>query len=230
MTGPPLKETLSGYPLKGAVTRFFTVFLFLIACLLAISTLCPHLYSNQTKNVLVLHSYNEGLEWTDRITQGIESAFLDKGQDIEFYFVYMDTKRIYDDQYLQHLYELYRHKFRNRRFDVVISSDNHAFNLLLAHHRELFPDTPVVFCGVNDFQNSMLAGHELITGVAEVFDIRSTLDVALKLQPEIKEVVVITDKSLMHSSEVQNKLLFSSFKHQVSSIKSSIDNQQSTIA
>ena len=195
MTGPPLKETLSGYPLKRELTRFFTVFLFLIACLLAICTPCPHLYANQTKSVLVLHSYNKGLEWTDYITQGIEAALGDKGQDIEFHFEYMDTKRVYDDKYLQHVYELYRHKFRHRRFDVIISSDNHVFNLLLAHHRELFPDTPVVFCGVNDFQDSMLDGHELITGVAEVFDIRSTLDVALKLQPEIKEVVVITDKT-----------------------------------
>ena len=155
--------------------------LFLIICLFAICLPSSHLKANQTKKLLILHSYHQGLGWTDRINQGIESALNKSDQEIETHIEYMDTKRIYDTQYLQYLYELYRHKFRNRRFDVVMSSDNHAFNFLLAHHRELFPDTPIVFCGVNGFEDSMLLGHDLITGVAESGDYKSTIDVALQL-------------------------------------------------
>ena len=128
----------------------------LIFCLFAICLPLSYLRANQTKNMLVLHSYHKGLGWTDRITQGIESVLRNRDQEIELYFEYVDTKRIFDVQYLQHLYALYRHKFRNRRFDVILSSDDHAFNFLLAHHQELFPDTPVVFCGVKNFEDSML--------------------------------------------------------------------------
>jgi len=170
--------------------------LLLILCFFAISAPSSYLKAGQTKNVLVLHSYHKGLGWTDRITQGIGSALHSSDQDIELYFEYMDTKRIHDAQYSQKLYELYRHKFRNRRFDVIISSDDHAFNFLLAHHQELFPDTPIVFCGVNDFKDSMLVGHNLITGVVESFDIKGTIDVALQLHPNAKEVFVIVDKTL----------------------------------
>ena len=170
--------------------------LLLILCFFAISAPSSYLKAGQTKNVLVLHSYHKGLGWTDRITQGIGSALHSSDQDIELYFEYMDTKRIHDAQYSQKLYELYRHKFRNRRFDVIISSDDHAFNFLLAHHQELFPDTPIVFCGVNDFKDSMLVGHNLITGVVESFDIKGANDVALQLHPNAKEVFVIVDKTL----------------------------------
>jgi len=170
--------------------------LLLIVCFFAICAPFSYLRADQTKNVLVLHSYHKGLQWTDLITQGIESALNNRDQDIELYFEYMDTKLIHDAQYLQKLYELYRYKFRNRRFDVIISSDNHAFNFLLAHHRELFPDTPIVFCGVNDFKDSMLVGHNLITGVIELSIIKSTVDVALELQPNTKRIFVIVDKTL----------------------------------
>ena len=176
-----------------------TLLVSLMVCFLSICAHSSYLRADQTKNVLVLHSYHKGLGWTDHVTKGIESVLRDKGQELELYFEYMDTKRIHDDQYLQGLYELYRHKFRNRKFDLIISSDDHAFQFLLAHHRELFPDTPIVFCGVNDFKGSMLVGHNLITGVVEYLDIRSSIDVALSLQPNTKQVFVIIDKTLTGS-------------------------------
>ncbi len=181
---------------KGKATYRKIALLLLIVCLFAISAPSSYLKAGQTKNVLILHSYHKGLQWTDRITQGIESALHSKDQDIELYFEYIDAKRIHDAQYFQKLYELYRDKFRNRRFDVIICSDNHAFNFLLAHRRELFPDTPIVFCGVNNFKDSMLVNHNLITGVVELSDIKSTVDVALELQPNTKRIFVIVDKTL----------------------------------
>lgn len=189
-----------GKAMYGKISLFL-----LIVCLFAICAPFSYLRADQKKNVLVLHSYHKGLEWNDHITQGIESALHDRDQYIELYFEYMDSKRIYDRQYLQHLYELYRYKYRNRRFDVIISSDDHAFEFLLAHHQELFSDTPIVFCGVNNFEDSMLSGHDLITGVVESFDIKGTFEVALQLQPGIKQMFVIVDKTL--SSKIVKEMM-----------------------
>gem|GEM_PF-5560613 len=189
-----MKTTKHGRISKGTYGKIGL--LFLIICLFALCAPLSYPKANQRKNVLVLHSYHQGLGWTDRITQGIESALHITDQEIDLHFEYMDAKRTYDEQHLQNLRELYRHKYRNHRFDVIISSDDHAFRFLLAHHQELFPDTPIVFCGVNDFKDSMLVGYNLITGVVESFDIKSTIDVALQLHPNAKEVFVIVDKTL----------------------------------
>jgi hypothetical protein len=42
----------------------------------------------------------------------------------------------------------------------------------------------------------MLVGHNLITGVVELFDIKSTIDVALQLHPNITQTFIIVDKTL----------------------------------
>ncbi len=59
----------------------------------------------------------------------------------------------------------------------------------------MFPNTPVVFSGVNDFQDSMLQGNELFTGVVESVDIKGTIDLGLRLQPNTKQVIIINDQT-----------------------------------
>jgi len=204
-----MKTTKRGRISKGTYGK--TGLAFLIICLFALCAPLSYLEANQRKNVLVLHSYHKGQGWNDTITQGIESLFHRTDQEIELSFEYMDTKRIHDAQHFQNLYELYRHKYRNCRFDVIISSDDHAFNFLLTHHQELFPGTPIVFCGVNDFKDSMLVGYNLITGVVESFGIKGTIDVALQLHPDAKEVFVIVDKTL--SGTIVKKLMMKDIPH-----------------
>jgi PAS domain S-box-containing protein len=150
---------------------------------------------SQKKHVLVLNSYHSGLSWTDNIIRGIESVLLRDSGDIELHLEFMDTKRYLDSRYFQRLLETYRYKYRNSRFDVIIATDNDAFNFLREHHGELFPGTPVVFCGVNYFKDSMLEGHGLFTGVVEETDIRSTIEVALKLHPDTKRIVAVNDRT-----------------------------------
>ena len=144
------------------------------------------------KHVLVLHSYHQGLSWTDSIMEGIESV-LGGDSDLELHIEYMDTKRLYDEVYLQKLYEVYKYKYSQMRFEVVIVSDNNAFEFMRQHHDELFPGTPVVFCGINDFRDSMLEGRDLFTGVVEATDIQSTLEIALQLHPNVAQVAVVND-------------------------------------
>jgi two-component system, cell cycle sensor histidine kinase and response regulator CckA len=148
------------------------------------------------KRVLVLHSYHKGLGWTDSITEGIEAAFKNAKFPIEIFYEFMDTKRIFDEAYLAELAKLYQYKYRKRRFDAIISSDDHAFRFLLAHHEALFPQTPVVFCGVNYFKDDFIAGTDYFTGVVESFSIKGTIDGALAIDPEIRRIYAVVDQTV----------------------------------
>jgi PAS domain S-box-containing protein len=148
--------------------------------------------------ILILHSYHQGLTWTDNITKGIYSVFDRDAPDLDIHIEYMDTKRFFDGfdgKYLSRLLDIYRDKYGAMQLDVIISSDDNALQFLLMHHRELFPGTPIVFCGINDFKDEMLSGHENITGVLEFLDQQASLDIALKLHPEAERVFIITDTS-----------------------------------
>jgi len=149
------------------------------------------------KRVLILNSYHKGLSWTDNIVTGIESVFRNEAEAkrVELYFEYMDTKRFYGERYFQKLYETYTEKYRKERFDAVIVADNDAFNFVSEHYQELFPSTPIVFCGINNYKDSMIAGHDNFTGVVEDTDVKSTIKIALKLHPLASQIVVVSDKT-----------------------------------
>ena len=144
------------------------------------------------KHVLILNSYHRGYPWSDNVTQGIEDV-LSPMLDIETYTEYMDAKRLSGPEHLQALVETYQCKFANVKFDAIVLSDNDAFDFIREHRAKLFPGVPVVFCGVNEFKDSVLAGQEPMTGVIEDIDYEATYDVALRLCPTAKRVVVISD-------------------------------------
>ena len=161
------------------------------------------------KRAFVLHSYHRGLSWDDTIDSSIKSIFREGGLNVEIQTEYMDTKRIHDATYMKQLYELYRYKFKNRKFDVIISIDNHALNFFTEHRDEISPGTPVVFCGVNNFQDSMLKGQNLYTGVVEAMEIKGTIDIALKLHPKTRQMIIYgTDTTTYFANkEVVKKLI-----------------------
>lgn len=175
-----------------------TAILLILLCLGLAGLFSPMVAGADTvsrKHVLVLNSYHKGLRWTDNIVRGIESVFQPDNKNIELSFEYMDTKRYYSERYFRKLYETYKTKYKSEHFDVIIACDNDAFNFVSKYRKDLFPDTPVVFCGINYFQDSMVWDRAGVTGVVEETDIKSTLEMALKLFPEASQIYVINDKT-----------------------------------
>jgi PAS domain S-box-containing protein len=178
------------------LTRRITVILLIISLSVFLSgAAADNTSTPPKKRVLILNSYHKGLSWTDNIVHGIEAELKADGREIEIYSEYMDTKRYPGKEHYRHLYETYSYKFKKYKFDIVIVNDNNALNFVIKYHGEIFPDTPVVFCGINNFQESMLTGLSLFTGVVEEIDISGTLELALALHPDTERVVSINDET-----------------------------------
>nr|WP_320190308.1 ABC transporter substrate binding protein [uncultured Desulfobacter sp.] len=148
------------------------------------------------KRVLILHSYHKGHSWNDKISLGIESVLNETEQNMELFFEFMDTKRNYDNQHLENLTQLLKHKYRDKAIDVVISSDDHAFNFLFSHSATLFPGIPIAFCGVNDFKKSSIPKDKQYTGVIESPDLEKTVALAMQLHPKTKKIFALVDKTV----------------------------------
>jgi len=146
-----------------------------------------------SKSVLVLHSYYKGYRWTDDEGRGIDSVLLPELGASNLYVEYMDTKRFFGPGSLEQFPDVYRRKFLSHHFDVIVATDNNAFDFLRAYRDRLFPNTPVVFCGVNYFKEEDLRGHRRFTGVSEEADVKDTLDLALRLHPETERIYVVNE-------------------------------------
>ncbi len=147
----------------------------------------------ETKKVLILNSYHNGLGWTDSIIDSITETFETSELDIDLNIEYMDTKRSFHEEYFQKLRELYRLKYSGKKFDLIISSDDHAFSFLIDNRDEIFGPVPLVFCGVNYLENYNIVPGSNITGVVENFDVQSTLKTALSLTPRAQKIYIIND-------------------------------------
>ncbi|MBW2119279.1 MAG: PAS domain S-box protein [Deltaproteobacteria bacterium] len=151
-------------------------------------------YGSDKDQVLILNSYHKGYPWTDDLVEGIART-LEKGREsLEIHVEYMDTKRINTSEYHKLFFQLMKLKYAKIKLDVIIISDDNAFHFIIKYHRRLFPDTPVVFMGVNHFEQSMIKGIEnQITGLIQDADITATLRTALSLHPDTSQVAVICD-------------------------------------
>jgi two-component system, cell cycle sensor histidine kinase and response regulator CckA len=168
------------------------------AALLAIALLLSLLWvpsALAAQRILLLNSYHQGFKWTDDITHGVQSVLAKEVPGVQLHIEYMDTKRIYDPQYYDHLVSLYSYKYRDTHFDAIIASDNNAYDFLLRFRDLLFGDVPVVFCGVNYFKPTSLGGRRGFTGVNEEADLESGIKLILRLHPDTRRIVVVNDST-----------------------------------
>ncbi|TVR05453.1 MAG: hypothetical protein EA403_02655 [Spirochaetaceae bacterium] len=169
-----------------------------VALLGAVSTVAygqSHMI-DETRHVLVLHSYHAGYPWTDDIQRAI-AATLGEHSYIELHVEYLDLIRYTGAEHRDFLGELLRRKYQrdDAWFDLVMVSDDQALDLALHHREELFPGVPVVFCGINDLRPERLVGHQPIlgvTGMSDTVTIGETIDLAFHLRPHLDQIAVVS--------------------------------------
>lgn len=150
----------------------------------------------QKINIFYLNSYHNGYQWSDSIFDGVRDTFRKSGKNIYLQIEYMDSKRFTGKKINEILLNYYKFKFKSMHFDLIVTSDNNAYEFMSQHGDELFPDTPIVFCGINDVEAGKVPMRNRMTGVLEEFDVPSNIEMALKFHPGKKRLVVIGDKSL----------------------------------
>ena len=171
--------------------RFVLIFLSLIF-------IVPHASAQDEEkiNILYLNSYHNGYEWSDSIFDGVRETFRQSGKNIYLQIEYMDSKRYYGEKINEILFNYYKFKFRTTRFDLIVTSDNNAYEFMYKHGDELFPGVPIVFCGINDVEAGKVPMRSRMTGVLEEFDVPANIEMALKFHPGKRRLVVIGDQSL----------------------------------
>jgi len=148
--------------------------------------------SSDGKSILILHSYHKN-DWTDSVTSGILSVF--KEDTAEAKIEYMDTKWSDTPEYNQKLREILFLKYKNKKFDAVITADDNALRFAVKNHAELFHAAPISFCGVNNFDPSLIIGNDNISGVLEKGDLVESLSLAKTIRPKADNILVVCDST-----------------------------------
>lgn len=158
--------------------------------------------------VLILHSYAPDFSWTRELHAGILSVLETPGQPANYRVEYLDAKHHDSPAYLEQVFRLYQEKYQHdsdTRFDGIILTDNHALEFAARHRDALFPNTPMVACGINDAR-SVPANADDINIIIERVSHLETLNAALRQNPATRAIYVAIDNTLTGQSIRQDFL------------------------
>jgi len=146
----------------------------------------------EERRILVIHSYNQELDWVREVSRGIETVL---GSEAHLEFYYLDTKRLSPELFEQAGARALS-AYRSLQPDLVILADDNALRLL---GETIAVETPVVFCGINGDLRSKyrwVVNHPNITGILERPMIKRTIVESMKaLGLEVDRVMVLLGNS-----------------------------------
>ena len=112
----------------------------------------------------------------------------------EVYTENLDAADVSDDE-LKEQRDSLVHKYRHDRFDVIVLLGPDPLRLLAEPSKAFYPNTPVVFCCTVPGQVDQRITDSRSTGSWFQLDPAKTLDAALRLLPDTRQVFVVAGQS-----------------------------------
>lgn len=157
----------------------------------------PSVAAGLTRQVLILHSYQNDYEWTRLVNQGLTDE-LEGAPDLscQIKAEYLDAKRAWGPELAEHFAAYLARRYEGFKPDIVVVSDNDAFEFMRSYGERLFGPVPWVFAGVNELDPADLAPiRGRVTGVVERIDYAATLRLVLELFPGTTEIRALADRT-----------------------------------
>jgi signal transduction histidine kinase len=116
------------------------------------------------------------------------------GTRLDFYAEFLDTARWPEGEAQATVRDFLRRKYAQRKLTVIIAVARPAINFMRIYGEELFPGVPIVVYGDSDALRDWEPGRR-ITGTLGKVDLRGTVELILHLQPNVREILVISGAS-----------------------------------
>ena len=172
------------YGFAGRVAALAFAFAFLIPQ-------CASRAEDSGKRVLLLFAYNIAYPGVMNLGQAAMAQLRDKSPDkLEVLSEFLDLARFAGPSDERRTVHYLADKYAARKPDVVITVGREASQFILRHRAEIAPDIPIVACCLAADTFSALAGATKITGIISERDITKTLDLARRLQPNARNLVI----------------------------------------
>ena len=149
----------------------------------------------KSENVLVLHSYSASYPWTADFQAGIDQAFAKSNTKVKLSLEYLDSKRIFHQDYYSEFIRYFNAKYKNYTFNAVLVTDDNALNLINQWPDNPFSDLPIIAAGINDHDASLSTLTKRSKILYERDEIEKTFDLIRRFRPDLKHLYYISDRS-----------------------------------
>jgi signal transduction histidine kinase len=143
------------------------------------------------RTVLAIHWGPEDFPASPVVNAAIREALRNSDLPIDYFAEYLESDRFPVEEADQTLADYIRRKYRHRQIDLVIAIADPALRFVLDHRRELFPEVPIVYSGLEVPHTVDRSAGGGLTGVMRGVAYARTLQVALELHPSTERVFVV---------------------------------------
>lgn len=164
--------------------------------------------------VLIIQSFQESCLWAGELNKGAEDCFKRLRVPYVFEIVNMDCEGLDGPEEVNFLKNMLD---TIQTPDLILVCDDQAtFSLLVTEH-ELTHTVPIVFSGVDYFNQDLLKGHDNITGYTTKPDYKKCCQLIQTLYPDINAIVLDVDNTYL------GRTAAGEFRKQVPEISDSVN-------
>src|SRR6516165_4496722 len=149
-----------------------------------------------TRHVVLLFGERPDLPALAALQADLIQTLSSNSEDrIEIYNETMDLSRFGSNSYQPLLRDFLQMKYADKKIDVAIAILSPALEFLLNYGSVVFPETPVVFCGIDktELGNRLLPAQ--IHGILLKREFAPTVEIALRLHPRTERAIVVAGTS-----------------------------------
>jgi signal transduction histidine kinase len=172
-------------------SKFMLILVFVYFLAEATVTLASAAPVKELRRVLVFYEWSVAGPGIAAVDKEIRGALDESPFQIELYTENLETNLFPEESSQQEFLQWYIHKYRDRKLDLIIAEGSPSIEFMAKSHGRFFPGVPIVFCCSPQVG---AAGPQLDTDFTGAWmDIApaTTLDVALRLQPQTQHIVVV---------------------------------------
>jgi len=148
--------------------------------------------SSQPKRVLMLFSQARDLAGSIVLEQAVRAEMQEHSTNrLEFLTENLDAIHFSDQAHFRLFQDYLGKKYAGQKLDLILAFSSRDYRLAGELPNALFPEVPVVFVAVNEMEVPQAISKLGVTGIVQRFDLRGTLGLIMRLQPDTRRVVVI---------------------------------------
>ncbi|WP_346962095.1 sensor histidine kinase [Clostridium sp.] len=148
------------------------------------------------KEVLILSSQSESGLWESNLLDTLNTSLTSSDLNIHTRTESLSITNN-DKSYLDKQADLWSLKYKNTKFDLIITLDDESLNFIGNYYTTpMFKDVPVVYGGINDVTKLSSYPFNNFTGVMEPINVRTLVDLILHTNPNTSEINILLDNTI----------------------------------
>ena len=152
----------------------------------------------ETKRILVLFSYHEGLSYERLINESLRDTLASQSVfSIQVNTEHTNLNKYADDAYRRKLFDLYRYKYSHPKMDLVFGIGDEAVKMLLDYGEKLFPEIPMVF--LTSYRNMLRKDFLKPNTISLQWEgnISANVELIREILPQTRDIFIVAGDKLV---------------------------------